>query len=135
MLDSIRRKQLKNGKNRKPKKLFNEIFGNKCEFDPYDFNKWVYSMFDEMDPRDVCLIKNRYFKGMTLKATGKSVVHNDPERYGKKPCDGITGNAARVIIMQKIWMLRHISRRKLYPPFKFYMDEKLKEKLKHAVGQ
>jgi len=61
------------------------------------------------DERAVCVIKKRYFEGLTLEASGKRIVN-----LNSCPCDGISKDRARQIILFTIRRLRHPALIKLW---------------------
>ena len=59
------------------------------------------------DERIVCLLKKRYFEELTIKNSGRKVMNLGTAAYKKLPCDGVSPERARQMILNGIRLLRH----------------------------
>lgn len=77
---------------------------------------------ETLDVRLSCLLKTRYYKGMSLKQTGLHIVNTGAMKFGdakgtflveKKPCEGITPERARQMEWKAIRLLRDPNRQRI----------------------
>lgn len=89
-------------------KLLQCLFGDDIE-DLEKYLPFVDEAISTLDEREQCVLQKR-FSGMTLKATGKTIVNLSGR---KSPCEGVQGERVRQIEAKAFRKMKHPDRLKI----------------------